>query len=128
MRRCHGRELIASGPESADVHSHVTVRGRTRRAYQVAGVSRPADVDGVMEPTAGDLAGATPSVRETRGPLSSISAWVDRHGPAGWLVFVALFVAQVAWCHLVLWTTGRLAVGSIDPNILIFAVYAPYSL
>jgi hypothetical protein len=95
----------------------------------MAGVSRPAEVDGTPEPTGGDLLAAAPIVAaRARGPISSFSAWVDRYGPAGWLIFVGLFVAEVAWCHLVLWATGRLAVGSFDQNVLIFSVYAPYSL
>jgi hypothetical protein len=94
----------------------------------MAGASRPAGMNGPAEATAGERFLPTAGSSAATGPIGRLAAWVDRHGAVGWLAFPALYVAQVAWCHLVLWATGRLVTGSIDPNVFIFAVYAPYTL
>lgn len=45
-----------------------------------------------------------------------------------WLLIGGLLVFQVAWAHVVLWASGRLAVGSLDTAAIVLAFYGPYAL
>ena len=62
------------------------------------------------------------------GSVSRLLAWVDTLPGHGWWVFPALVVLLLVWAHGILWATGRLPVGTIEPVITVRVVYGPYSL
>ena len=62
------------------------------------------------------------------GAVSRVLAWVDRLPGHGWWVFPALVVLLFAWAHAVVWATGRVPFGAIDPVIAVGIVYGPFLL
>jgi len=75
--------------------------------------------DTVSEPT------ATPY---PPGAVSRFVAWVDRLPWHGWWVYPALAALLFLWGHGVLWVSGRLAIGEIDPLIVVGVAYGPFVL
>jgi len=62
------------------------------------------------------------------GAISRFYDWCDRLPWHGWWLYPALAVALFAWAHAILWSTGRLPVGTIEPTLAVSVVYGPYSL
>jgi hypothetical protein len=62
------------------------------------------------------------------GPLSRVLEWQLAVPVRAWLLVGGLLVFQVAWAHVVLWASGRLAVGSLDTAAIVLAVYGPFAL
>ena len=46
----------------------------------------------------------------------------------GWWVFPVIAALLFGWAHLIVWATGRLPVGTIEPTITAGIVYGPYLL
>jgi len=46
----------------------------------------------------------------------------------GWWVFPALAVLEFGWAHALLWATGRLPFGTVEPVISVGIVYGPFLL
>jgi hypothetical protein len=59
---------------------------------------------------------------------SRFLAWLASLRWHGWWLVPTLYLAQVAWSHAVLWSTGRLPVGTFDQVVTAGAVYGPYTL
>jgi hypothetical protein len=70
---------------------------------------------------------ATPA-RVARGPVSSVVFRLDGLPFRGLWLVALLLLAVIAWAHAVLWTSGRLAVGTIDWSSVILACYGPFGL
>jgi hypothetical protein len=62
------------------------------------------------------------------GALSRFYAWCARLPWGGWWLFPLLAGVLLLWSHGILWLTGSLAVGSLDPTLTIGVVYGPYGL
>ena len=62
------------------------------------------------------------------GAVSRFYRWTDRLPWHGWWLYPALAVVLFAWAHAILWSTGRLPVGTIDQTITVSVVYGPYAL
>lgn len=65
---------------------------------------------------------------ERSGPLSRVLMWQLAMPVRVWLLIGGLLVFQVAWAHVVLWASGRLALGSLDTAAIVLAVYGPFAL
>jgi hypothetical protein len=75
--------------------------------------------DTVSEPTAATY---------PPGAVSRFLAWVDGLPWHGWWVFPALAALTFLWGHGVLWASGLLPFGSIEPTIAIGVAYGPFVL
>jgi hypothetical protein len=62
------------------------------------------------------------------GAVSGFLTWVDRLPWHGWWLPPALVVVLLAWSQAVLWATGQLPIGTIQPLTASGAVYGPYTL
>ncbi len=62
------------------------------------------------------------------GAVSRFYGWCARLPWHGWWLYPALAVVLFAWAHAILWTTGRLPVGTVEPTITVSVVYGPYAL
>lgn len=69
---------------------------------------------------------AAPQIRP--GALSRFYAWCDGLPWHGWWLFPALAGILLVWAHAILWATGRLAVGTLDPTLTVSVAYGPYAL
>jgi hypothetical protein len=81
--------------------------------------------------TTSSLHSAAPIAAAAPYPAASVSRFIhriDRLPQHGWWVYLALALFPAAWAHAVLWATGHLAVGSLEPLILVWMVYGPYGL
>ena len=63
-----------------------------------------------------------------RGAVSRFLAWTDGLPGHGWWVFPALAVLLFAWAHAILWATGRLPFGAVEPVITVGVLYGPFLL
>ena len=71
----------------------------------------------------------TPTAASSRrGAVSRFLAWTDSLPGHGWWVFPALAVLLFGWAHAVLWATGRLPLGVVEPTITVGVVYGPFLL
>ena len=105
----------ATVPSSA---ADVTNEGRQQPA------ERPAALSHGQRPT--PATGMSTTYRG--GPISWLLLRLDALPERGWAVIALLALALAAWGNGVLWATGELPVGTIDANVIIVAVYAPYGL
>jgi hypothetical protein len=62
------------------------------------------------------------------GVASRFVAWVDRLPLHGVWVYPGIALVLFAWGHAVLWLSGRLPVGSFEPQIVEGVFYGPYFL
>jgi len=62
------------------------------------------------------------------GAVSRFLAWTDGLPGHGWWVFPALAVLLFAWAHAIVWATGRVPFGVVDPVIAVGVPYGPYLL
>jgi hypothetical protein len=62
------------------------------------------------------------------GALSRFYAWCDGLPWHGWWLFPALAGLMLVWAYAILWGTGRLAVGTLDPTVTVGVAYGPYTL
>jgi hypothetical protein len=62
------------------------------------------------------------------GAISRFYDWVDGLPWHGWWLYPALAVALFACGHAILWSTGRLPLGTIEPTLTVSVVYGPYAL
>jgi hypothetical protein len=62
------------------------------------------------------------------GAASRFVAWVDALPLRGVWVYPALALLLFAWGHAILWASGRIPFGAIEPTVATGVVYAPYSL
>ena len=83
---------------------------------------------GAVEPAAATPAAVKVPLLDRPGPVSRLVAWGDRRSWWGVLIVVLVCAAEFAWAHAVLWSNGRIPVGTVDANVLIFLVYAPYGV
>jgi hypothetical protein len=63
-----------------------------------------------------------------RGAVSRFLVWTDSLPGDGWWVFPALAALLFGWAHAVLWATGRLPLGVVEPTITVAVVYGPFLL
>ncbi|HEY6958422.1 MAG TPA: hypothetical protein VI814_06350 [Candidatus Limnocylindria bacterium] len=70
--------------------------------------------------------GALPVIRA--GVLSRFYDWCDRLPWHGWWLFPAMAIVELAWALGVLWASGRVPVGTLDPTVTVGVVYGPYAL
>jgi hypothetical protein len=63
-----------------------------------------------------------------RGAVSRFLAWTDGLPGSGWWVFPALAVLVFGVAHAILWATGRLPFGVVEPVIAVGVVYGPFLL
>jgi hypothetical protein len=63
-----------------------------------------------------------------RGAVSRFLAWTDRLPGHGWWVFPALAVVLFGYAHVIVWVTGRVPFGVIEPVIAVGVVYGPFLL
>jgi hypothetical protein len=54
--------------------------------------------------------------------------WIARLPWGGWWVYLVVLIASGAWATVVRWMTGVAPVGSVDPSVLTFLVFPPYSI
>ena len=90
------------------------------RTVDEAGTGEAAVMDAEMNEA------AAPRIRP--GALSRFYAWCDGLPWHGWWLFPALAGVLLVWAHAILWATGRLAVGTLDPTLTVSVVYGPYAL
>jgi hypothetical protein len=62
------------------------------------------------------------------GVFSRALAWMDSLPSHGWWIFPVSLGLLFAWTNGVLWATGLLPFGTIDPVSTLSTVYAPYTL
>jgi hypothetical protein len=62
------------------------------------------------------------------GAVSRFLVWTDGMPGHGWWVFPALAVLLFGWAHVILWATGRLPFGVVEPTITVGVVYGPFLL
>ena len=60
--------------------------------------------------------------------VSRFLGWTASLPGHGWWVFPGLYLALGVWAHAILWSTGRLPVGVLDPVVTVGLVYGPFSL
>ena len=60
--------------------------------------------------------------------FSRFLAWVDGLPWHGWWVFPLLAAALFAWTHAILWATGQVPVGTIQPVLAASVFYGPFTL
>jgi hypothetical protein len=60
--------------------------------------------------------------------LSRVLGWADRLPGHGWWIYPLLYVLLIAWSHAVVWATGQVPVGEIQPLLLVGHFYAPFIL
>ena len=63
-----------------------------------------------------------------RGAVSRFLAWTDGLPGHGWWVFPALAVLLFSYAHAILWVTGRVPFGGVEPLIAVGVVYGPFLL
>ena len=62
------------------------------------------------------------------GVLSRVLGWADRLPGHGWWIYPLLYVLLIAWSHAVVWATGQVPIGQIEPLLLVGHFYAPFIL
>ena len=62
------------------------------------------------------------------GVLSRVLGWTDRLPGHGWWLYPLLYLLLVAWSHAVVWATGQVPIGQIEPLLLVGHFYAPFIL
>jgi hypothetical protein len=62
------------------------------------------------------------------GALDRFYVWCDSLPWHGWWLYPAMAGVMLVWASGVLWATGRLAVGTLDPTLTVSVVYGPYAL
>jgi hypothetical protein len=82
----------------------------------------------VIVQTDADRSGEPTAMHFRPGYLTRFLTWVGTLPGDGWWFFAAIYTALVAWGHGVLWMTGRLQPGSLEPSFLTLGIYGPYSL
>ena len=81
--------------------------------------------------TVGDtdqLARAQVAASYRPGGVSRFYDWCDRLPWHGWWLYPALAVVMLAWAHAILWSTGQLPVGTLQPTLTAGVAYGPYTL
>jgi hypothetical protein len=62
------------------------------------------------------------------GAVSRFLNWTDGLPGHGWWVFPALAVLLFAYAHAIVWVTGRVPFGVIEPTISVGVAYGPFLL
>ena len=62
------------------------------------------------------------------GLLSRVLGWADRLPGHGWWLYPLLYAGLIAWSHAVVWATGQVPIGRIEPLLLVGHFYAPFIL
>ena len=71
----------------------------------------------------------SPTAASSRpGAVSRFLAWTDNLPGHGWWVFPALGVLLFAYAHAIVWATGRVPFGVIQPTISVGVAYGPFLL
>ena len=60
--------------------------------------------------------------------LSRVLGWADRLPGHGWWLYPLLYVLLIAWSHVIVWATGQVPVGKIEPLLVVGHFYAPFIL
>lgn len=68
------------------------------------------------------------TTRYRPGVLSRVLAWADSLPGHGWWVYPLLYGVLFLWSHGILWVSGQVPLGSIQPLIAVGLFYAPYTL
>lgn len=82
-----------------------------------------------IEDTAATEGGLRPAVAGDRlGVVSRFLGWAYTLPWHGWWLFAVIGLGMLAWGQAILWATGEVPPGTIDPTLLALAVYGPYAL
>ncbi|HEV8699137.1 MAG TPA: hypothetical protein VGQ89_15680, partial [Candidatus Limnocylindrales bacterium] len=68
------------------------------------------------------------AVSSRPGAVSRFLAWTDGLPGHGWWVFPALAVLLFGYAHAIVWATGRVPFGVIEPTISVGVAYGPFLL
>ncbi len=75
------------------------------------------------------LSVTSPTAASSRpGAVSRFLVWTDSLPGHGWWVFPALGVLLFAYAHAIVWATGRVPFGVIQPTISVGVAYGPFLL
>lgn len=94
----------------------------------MAGLSHPADVEGLAERGVSDAVLRPGDVPYEAGPITGLVARIDDLGWVGWVACAAACVVVVGWAHVVLWVSGRLQTGAFNLTVVTLVAYGPYAL
>ena len=62
------------------------------------------------------------------GPVSRFLAWLEISVVRAATVITLVMLGLIGWAHAVLWSAGRLEIGTVDPDVFVQSVYAPVFL
>ena len=62
------------------------------------------------------------------GLLSRVLGWADHLPGHGWWIYPLLYVLLIAWSHAVVWATGQVPIGEIQPLLVVGLIYSPFIL
>src|SRR6476661_7264331 len=68
------------------------------------------------------------AARSRPGAVSRFLAWTDGLPGHGWWVFPALAVLMFGYAHAIVWATGRVPFGVVEPTISVGVAYGPFLL
>jgi len=68
------------------------------------------------------------AVSSRPGAVSRFLDWADGLPGHGWWVFPTLAVLLFVWAHAIVWVTGRLPFGVVEPTITVGVLYGPFLL